>query len=1228
MKEEPNREEILFDEAVQLPTPTARADFLAEACGHDSALSKRIEARIEAVEQAGDTSQHPPVSAGVCSPASKPGSGPSSDMAPPGAEKPGDRVGRYKLLEVIGEGGYGTVYMADQAEPIRRRVALKVIKLGMDTKQVIARFEAERQALALMDHPNIAKVFEAGATDTGRPYFVMELVRGSSITDYCNQNHLSTRERLELFMQVCHAVQHAHQKGIIHRDIKPSNVLVTSQDGAAVPKVIDFGIAKATNSQLLTDKTLFTSFRQFIGTPAYMSPEQAEMSGSDADTRTDIYALGVLLYELLTGHTPFESSDLRQAGFDEMRRLIREQEPLRPSTRLRTLAAADLTMVAKHQRTEPPKLCRLVRGDLDWIVMKCLEKDRARRYETATALAHDVARHLNNEPVTAAAPSPWYGAGKFVRRHRVGLTVAAALVLLLVAGVFVSVGQAVRANRAEQAAVKERAEADKQNLAAQRAEAIAVAERINARAAQRDAEEQKRHAEDARNEAERAGDSARREQETAVKNFKEAEDARQMATNESARADVALKESFNRQANLDEVMGFMLGELSNRLRFIGHIDLLSNVTERVLAHYELLPRENWSEDSLPRLFAAYKNRGLVLAIQGDSSKALEAFTISRQFAEKLASKAPQDTRWQGERSLCHERIGEILEARGDWPKALDEFRQSLSIAQALTNRAPADTRWQEYVLASLVKIGDVRRAQVDKSEALAAYRAAVGIAKGLVNVDTNNAGLMRSLCSSYGKVGSLLLETAGPGKALDPSMEALRIAKRFAEKDPGNPEWQNALAASGDLVGDVLLAGRDTAKALGRYQEALRIRQRMSRTDPGNTEWQRDLVCTYFKYAHALVAYDSKKSKTLRAVRGELKALWDFPRQNLAIAEQLFTPGDNSSKPLAALEEGIKLAQGLAAKDVGNIQWQDDLARIHSFMGDVLLQAGKKESALKEYQEALNIREQLTRQDTNAVYPQYGLALAHANVAVALQHRSRNAEALSAARNAFHIIVTLVSRWPGNLALLEWPGASENNLGARLALDPIHRDDLVAVFERGFEGARSRAFRNPADTKGREEWGCYCSEMAVCQLLAADKEQSVPHAKEALGVWQKLAKAAPANQFYNAQLRQAYVALGVFQLLNRQSDGAMKSTRQGLKLDPPMVECDAIIALGYLCGDQYQEARPILLKNKDYKVGPTGKAFAEEVRDDFCRLRERGLTRVELKKIDKLLAADSLQTSE
>ncbi len=358
-------------------------------------------------------------------------------VATPLTEKVGDRIGRYKLLQQIGEGGFGVVYMAQQVEPVKRRVALKIIKLGMDTKQVVARFEAERQALALLDHPNIAKVLDAGATETGRPYFVMELVHGVKVTEYCDENQLPTQQRLELFILICRAVQHAHQKGIIHRDIKPSNILVTLHDGVPVPKIIDFGIAKATQAEL-TEQTVFTHFGQFLGTPAYMSPEQAEMSCLDVDTRSDIYSLGVLLYELLTGDTPLEPVRLVKAGLDEIRRIIREEEPPKPSAKLQTLPGAKQNTVARQRQSEPLKLVHRIRGDLDWIVMKCLEKDRGRRYETANGLAMDLQRHLEQQPVAAGPPSRLYRFQKLVRRNKGVFAAGGAVLAALIAGAIVS----------------------------------------------------------------------------------------------------------------------------------------------------------------------------------------------------------------------------------------------------------------------------------------------------------------------------------------------------------------------------------------------------------------------------------------------------------------------------------------------------------------------------------------------------------------------------------------------------------------------------------------------------------------------------------------------------------------------------------------------------------------------------------------------------------------------
>jgi eukaryotic-like serine/threonine-protein kinase len=412
----------IFAEALGVPVGE-RAAFLAKACGGDERLRRKVEALLKSHEQIGDFLEEAPDA-----------SVKEARVAAAAEEKPFDRIGRYKLLQQIGEGGCGVVFMAEQEEPVRRRVALKVIKPGMDTKSVIARFEAERQALALMDHPSIAKVFDAGATESGRPYFVMELVRGVKITEYCDEHSLTTEERLNLFIQVCAAIQHAHQKGIIHRDIKPSNILVTrTPEGTALPVVIDFGIAKPTMNQRLTDKTLFTAFEMFIGTPAYISPEQAALTSADVDTRTDIYSLGVLLYELLTGSKPFDTVELLKDGIDEVRRVIREQEPVRPSTRLSKLKSADLTTVAQRRKSEPPKLIRTICGDLDWIVMKALEKDRGRRYETANGFALDVKRFLDHEPVLARPPSKLYKFAKAAQRNKLLFFCIGIIAVLLVA---------------------------------------------------------------------------------------------------------------------------------------------------------------------------------------------------------------------------------------------------------------------------------------------------------------------------------------------------------------------------------------------------------------------------------------------------------------------------------------------------------------------------------------------------------------------------------------------------------------------------------------------------------------------------------------------------------------------------------------------------------------------------------------------------------------------------
>ncbi len=829
MSTPPRTQEIIFTAATALPTEE-RPAFLDRACAGDPTLRAQVDSLLRAHDAALDFLESGPTDL-------------SQERVPLESaieEMPGDRIGRYKLLQKIGEGGCGVVYMAEQEEAVRRRVALKVIKLGMDTKAVIARFEAERQALARMEHPNIARVLDAGATTAGRPFFVMELVRGIRITEYCDQNNLSTEQRLRLIINVCHAIQHAHQKGIIHRDIKPSNILVTLHDGQPVPKVIDFGIAKATQGRL-TEQTLFTAFEQFIGTPAYVSPEQAEMSGLDIDTRSDIYSLGVLLYELLAGRTPFDTQELVAAGLDEMRRRIREQQPPRPSLRVRTLNDSDRTTVARRRGTDGPRLTLELRGDLDWIVMRCLEKDRSRRYETANGLAMDIDRHLNNDPVTARPPSTVYLFTKLVRRHRLAFAAGLGITLALAAGFAASTLLYLR----------ERDSLDR----ARRAEK-------GRESALRTAVEQRNAADQARKEAEQG---KRTVQEQSVRHTKLAvmmlANLKDIGLNAGFAPDqrvlremmakaAALQKEFADQpeflAAVDETLGGVYvkmdelkraeemfqealkvrrqaqgeksPEVAQTLNYLGHVySRQSRWEEAYQTHEDALQllQDLQAEHPArkdPEISRTMSAMGWVRAQQGELSEAANFLQLALEAQRKAGAMTDVAT------TLI--RIGSVLTHDGRVAEAEEMLQEALSINRDIFGANSLQVISSLQALAVTIALNQVRL-----PEAIALYRDAFEIRERINNPNAVHDSSLVEKKEPPPTVQELLIK---PG-ALAEVEAALRDAQQYAVSRYGRDSWEQAFYHA--LRAWVLLQEKRYVEAERAVRDCLSIRENLRAED-------------------------------------------------------------------------------------------------------------------------------------------------------------------------------------------------------------------------------------------------------------------------------------------------------------------------------------------------------------------------------------------------------------
>jgi serine/threonine protein kinase len=869
--------ETIFSEAIEIESPEERADFLARACENDLELRRDVERLVHDYFGAGDFLERPAVQL--------------QTLADPGAaEGPGTQIGPYRLVEQIGEGGFGVVFLAEQERPVRRRVALKIIKPGMDTRQVIARFEAERQALALMDHPNIAKVFDAGTVGsvcrtgpdsspiddeqgparqvgpTGRPYFVMELVHGVPITEYCDQCQLTTRERLELFISVCEAVQHAHQKGVIHRDIKPTNVLVAIQDGKAAPKIIDFGVAKATG-QRLTEHTLLTGFVQMIGTPMYMSPEQAELSQLGVDTRTDIYSLGVLLYELLTGTTPYEKERLRQAAFDEFRRIVREEEPPPPSRRLTTLAADMASTVAQRRHTEPQRLIGNIRGELDWIVMKCLEKERNRRYETASGLALDLKHYLADEPVHACPPSARYRLHKFARRNRVAIMTASLVAAALIVGSVASLLWAMRAIEAE-------------SLAEGRLKAELEAHRV---------------ADDARSKAEASFHKARQAVDDMYTQVAERWLSQQPQMQPLQReflekalqfyAEAAQQTSGDPAVRFETAKAFRrVGEIQHRL---GEPGLAEKAHRQAVDRLQALADESPHEATFrAELADALHRLGVLLGDTGRYSEEEQIHRRALAIDEALAADFPANVDYRRNLGRGHWFLGQVLmvAAPNRRREAEDALRAALAIQRDLVVDYPAIEEYKHHLAQTYLRLG-LTIGYLDRHDE---ERQALGEAAKLLEVLAEEFPTIPAYRNELANVYYWVALRQPTRDAEDSVRRAIAIQRKLVADYPAVTDYRYDWARSQTVLGRLLLRSDQIQEAQNAFVQAADISARLTAEAPGvhyyrgNQAFVRVALGALYvkagKPAEAQAAYE--EAITLyRSLVTEFPDLWEYGKQ-------------------------------------------------------------------------------------------------------------------------------------------------------------------------------------------------------------------------------------------------------------------------------------------------------------------------------------------------------------
>jgi tetratricopeptide (TPR) repeat protein len=1102
------QEQSLFIEALEKTDPTERAAFLDRACANDPARRERIERLLERhVED--DSFLGPPTAASAAT------------ARETGGETPGTRIRRYKLLQKLGEGGMGAVWMAEQTEPVQRRVAMKLIKAGMDSAQVIARFEQERQALALMDHPNIAKVLDAGGTRSGRPYFVMELVKGIPITKYCDNEHLTPKQRLELFIPVCHAVQHAHQKGIIHRDIKPSNVLIALYDGKPVPKVIDFGVAKATG-QKLTERSLFTEVGVLIGTLEYMAPEQAELNNLDIDTRADIYALGVLLYELLTGSPPFTGQQLRAAAFTEMLRMIREVEPPRPSTRLSD--SEELPNIAAKRRLEPKRLTSVVAGDLDWIVMKCLEKDRGRRYETANGLAGDVQRFLADEPVTAGPPGAFYRARKFVRRNHKAVLAAAVALLLLVCGIAGTTAGLLEAQQALKGEVK-------------------------AREAETRRRKQAREALDAMS-SDVIEDWLARQETGQLTPEQKAFLQKALTFYEEFAADTGKEESIRAAVVAAHLK---VGKIRENLGL--HQDAETAYRRAVQLAAELAADFPAAPAYRHELARSQSILGMLLSETGRLKEADKAYLDALAVQKQLTADSPAVPEFREELATSYSAFGTLCKETGRLKEAEHALRAAVAIMTKLVADFPSVPRYRMNLANRQNNLGEMLFFTGQLKDAEQAHRDALTIAKQLVADFPAVPGHRDVLGQIQHSLAYVLMDTTGREKeAMDANGESMDLRKQLFSEFPAVPEYHGALLAQTRRA----LSRSSALKVREREQDlrdALAAQQQLVAHCPAMTRYRENLAGIQMALG-SLLRRPGREKEAEQELRETLRA-WeqltaDFPtvpkyRRGLAAnyfyLAKVFEDTARPKEAEQAIRDALAIEKQLVADFPTVPSYQGALAGSHNALGDFLRKRGtssRRKEAEQEYRDALAIRQPLVANFPEVPHYTWQFLRDHLGLANVLEAAGRIVEAEKTCRDGLAVLKQQIAKFPKEDAYLHELADYQRNFGFFLFRSGRMKEaeeamrDAIAAYE------QLAAADSPAINYYRGHMGLTQNTLGILLSQTGRKKEAELMYRDALAVRKQLITKLPDAPKYQNDLAETLGRLAKIMLASKHYDEARR----------------------------------------------------------------------------------------